>query len=135
MSKLLDRENFVAEKLAWQRTLLADANLTLFAKVLGSMLMHHLHPAKGGAWPSQHSLAELLSVDPRTIRRAANELANAGHLKITVSRGRGRANFYEAMVRCETIVANSEDGKADTSAPQPLQSPLPPPLAPPLPPS
>ena len=68
---LLDRENFVASKLSWQRQLLVDPNLTPFAKVFGSYLMHDLHPGKGGAWRSQSSLAELLAVDLRTIRRAA----------------------------------------------------------------
>lgn len=97
MSCTLNRENFLAAKLAWQRGLLTDPNLTAFAKVLGSYLMHDLHSGRGGAWRSQSSLAELLSVDVRTIRRGASELVRAGHLRIAVSRGRGHANFYEAI--------------------------------------
>ena len=48
------------------------------------------------AWPSQKTLAELLSVDVKTIRRAINELDKLGYLKVErpEKQGRGQFNRY-----------------------------------------
>lgn len=45
------------------------------------------------AWPSQQTLAELLSVDVKTIRRAINELEQLGYLIVERPKRQGRGQF------------------------------------------
>lgn len=99
MSRLLDHDRFHTEKLAWQHQVMSDARLGAFAKLLGAFVMHYLDDKKGGSWASQPFLAERLGVDVRTIRRATAELVSSGHLVVEVSRGRGKANFYRALLK------------------------------------
>jgi hypothetical protein len=99
MSRLLDHDRFHTEKLAWQHQVMSDARLGAFAKLLGAFVMHYLDHKKGGSWASQPFLAERLGVDVRTIRRATAELVGLGHLVVEVSRGRGKANFYRALLK------------------------------------
>jgi hypothetical protein len=47
MSRLLDPQNFVAEKLAWQLQVLTDTSLTPLAKTLAALLMHVLNSKTG----------------------------------------------------------------------------------------
>lgn len=99
MSRLLDHDRFHTEKLAWQHQVMSDPRLGAFAKLLGAFVMHYLDDKKGGSWASQPFLAERLGVDVRTIRRATAELVSLGHLVVEVSRGRGKANFYRALLK------------------------------------
>ena len=51
----------------------------------------------GEAWPSQHHLADDLGCSPRSIDRAAAELAAAGWLTVHRERGRGKTNTYAVI--------------------------------------
>lgn len=99
MSRLLNPRRFNAEKFAWQHQVLADPELSAFARVLGAFLTHYLDPEKGGSWASQQFLATQLGVDVRTIRRATGELVAQGHIALEVSRGRGNANVCRALLK------------------------------------
>jgi biotin operon repressor len=100
------RRSLVSRKLAWQQRVLRAPNLSDKAKLLGCQLVHDFDE-RGLAWRSQPSLAELLKMDIRTVRRAMNELRDGGYLHIKVSRGRGRANEYSP------IFSNIDDKRPD----------------------
>lgn len=110
MSRLLDVHNFVAEKLKWQEQVLHDHNISATAKVVGCQLMHDLNVGKRGAWRSQPEISALLGIHLRTVRRSIAELAQAGHLVTTPSKGRGHAILYEALIR--TSEPASKEGNA-----------------------
>lgn len=103
MSRLLDPQNFVAEKLAWQLQVLTDTSLTPLAKTLAALLMHVLNSKTGDGYRSQAWLAETLGVTARSIRRACDELEEAGHLRVTVYGVRGKANSYQARLKSEPV--------------------------------
>ncbi len=88
--------SLVSLKLAWQQRVLRAPNLSDKAKLLGCQLVHDFDE-RAVAWRSQPSMAELLQMDIRTVRRAMNELRDGGYLHIKVSRGRGRANEYSPI--------------------------------------
>lgn len=97
MSAFLELHDYMRSKLAWQEAAIRDQSLSPVARLIACQLMHDLHSERRGAWRSQESLAALIGVDVRTIRRGLAALAAKGYLKTTISRGRGHANFYEAI--------------------------------------
>lgn len=117
MGRLLNPSRFAAEKLAWQHQVLADGVLKSGPKALASLLMHYLDAGKGGAWPSHDFLAERLNVSSKTVKRAIKALVERGHLAVTVSVGRGNANFYRALLADVAGGQNTtEDGTASLSS-------------------
>jgi hypothetical protein len=108
MSRLLDPQNFVAEKLAWQLQVLTDTSLTPLAKTLAALLMHVLNSKTGDGYRSQAWLAETLGVTGRSIRRACDDLEEAGHLRVTVYGVRGKANSYRALLKSEPVAPMDE---------------------------
>jgi len=97
MSAILELHDFMRNKLAWQEATIRDQNLSPVTRLIACQLMHDLHSERRGAWRSQESIAALIGVDVRTVRRALSALVASGYLKATISRGRGHANFYEAL--------------------------------------
>jgi hypothetical protein len=122
MSRLLDHDRFHTEKLAWQHQVMSDARLGAFAKLLGAFVMHYLDDRKGGSWASQPFLAERLGVDVRTIRRATAELVSLGHLVVEVSRGRGKANFYRALLKESAQPSMSAEVYTDAHEIRPIRA-------------
>ncbi len=62
MSRLLDLENFVAEKLAWHQRIASDPTISLSAKAVAGFILHDLNASEGGAWRGQGSMAASLGV-------------------------------------------------------------------------
>jgi len=98
MSRFLDPENFVAEKLAWHQRIVTDPTLSVGAKAVAGLLLHDLNSAAGGAWRGQESMAASLGQSDRQLRRHLTDLQEAGYLQIDVRKGRSRTNIYRAMV-------------------------------------
>ncbi|MBK1968375.1 hypothetical protein ABE444_09135 [Brevundimonas pondensis] len=98
MSRRLDPENFVAEKLAWHQRIVSDPKISLQAKAVAGFILHDLNPREGGAWRGQESMATSLGVSPRQLRRLLNELQAADYLEVEVRRGRSRTNICRATV-------------------------------------
>lgn len=105
MSRRLDPENFVAEKLAWHQRIASDPKISLQAKAVAGFILHDLNPCEGGAWRGQESMAASLGVSPRQLRRLLEELQAAEYLDIEVRRGRGRTNICRATVPDEAADA------------------------------
>lgn len=97
MSAFLELHDYMRSKLAWQEAAIRDQSLSPVTRLIACQLMHDLHSERRGAWRSQDSIAALIGVDVRTVRRALASLVASGYLKATISRGRGHANFYEAV--------------------------------------
>lgn len=112
MSRLLDAANFVAEKLSWHQRIAHDPKLSLAAKAVAGLILHDLNTQQGGAWRGQDSMAKLLGLSDRHLRRLLNELKNAGYVEVEVGRGRGRTNFCRA-----TWPNDGEDGPTGNRAP------------------
>lgn len=105
MSRRLDPENFVAEKLAWHQRIASDPKISLQAKAVAGFILHDLNPCEGGAWRGQESMATSLGVSPRQLRRLLEELQTADYLEVEVRRGRGRTNICRATVPDEAAEA------------------------------
>lgn len=98
MKRRLDPDAFVAGKLAWHERLTKDPGLSLPAKAVAGLILHDLNASEGGAWRGQTSMAAVLGVSDRQLRRLLNELQQAGYLTIDVRRGRGRTNICVAAL-------------------------------------
>lgn len=105
MSRRLDPENFVAEKLAWHQRIASNPTISLPAKAVAGFILHDLNPCEGGAWRGQESMATSLGVSPRQLRRLIEELQTADYLEVEVRRGRGRTNICRATLPGEAIEA------------------------------
>ena len=108
MSRLLDPENFVAEKLAWHQRIMHDPAISRSAKSVASLLLHDLNPCEGGAWRGQESMAASLDLSDRQLRRLLDELATAAYLQIEVRKGRGRTNIYRATLPADHAEASQK---------------------------
>ncbi|MNQ17533.1 hypothetical protein D3C85_305490 [compost metagenome] len=86
MKRRLDPDAFVAGKLAWHERLTKDPGLSLQAKAVAGLILHDLNASEGGAWRGQTSMAAVLGVSDRQLRRLLNELQQAGYLTIDVRR-------------------------------------------------
>lgn len=106
MSRLLDPENFVAEKLAWHQRIASDPTVSLSAKAVAGFILHDLNASQGGAWRGQESMAASLGVSARQLRRLLEELEAASYLKVEVRKGRGRTNICRATLPGEAAVAS-----------------------------
>lgn len=105
MSRLLDPENFVAEKLAWHQRIASDPTVSLSAKAVAGFILHDLNASEGGAWRGQESMAANLGVSARQLRRLLDELEAASYLQVEVRKGRGRTNICRAILPDERVVA------------------------------
>ncbi|WP_420477656.1 helix-turn-helix domain-containing protein [Brevundimonas sp. FT23028] len=114
MSRLLDPENFVADKLAWHQRIVTDPTLSVGAKAVAGLLLHDLNSAAGGAWRGQGSMAANLGQSDRQLRRHLADLQEAGYLEIDVRKGRSRTNMYRAMV--PEVVAEVAEKRTPTTA-------------------
>ncbi|MGO4410637.1 MULTISPECIES: hypothetical protein [unclassified Brevundimonas] len=105
MSRRLDPENFVAEKLAWHQRIMHDPAVCRSAKSVASLLLHDLNPSEGGAWRGQGSMAASLDLSDRQLRRLLKQLETAAYLQIEVQKGRGRTNIYRATLPADQAEA------------------------------
>lgn len=96
MSRPLDLENFVADKLAWHQQVATDPKLSLSAKAVAGLILHDLNADRGGAWRGQDSMASKLGVSVRQLRRLLKELEEASYLQVEVRSGCGRTNICRA---------------------------------------
>lgn len=108
MSRLLDLENFVAEKLAWHQRIASDPTVSLSAKAVAGFILHDLNASEGGAWRGQESMAAGLGVSARQLRRLLDELEVASYLQVEVRKalpgdwrhrlGASRSSWRPAML-------------------------------------
>ena len=128
MSRLLDPENFVAEKLAWHQRIASDPAVSLSAKAVAGFILHDLNASEGGAWRGQASMAAGLGVSERQLRRLLDELEAASYLQVEVRKGRGRTNICRATLPDErTSVSEIRTPTAaqtvEKRTPAPVQTP------------
>lgn len=114
MSRLLDPENFVAEKLAWHQRIASDPTVSLSAKAVAGFILHDLNASEGGAWRGQASMAAGLGVSERQLRRLLDELEAASYLQVEVRKGRGRTNICRATLPEERAVVS--ENRTSTTA-------------------
>ena len=114
MSRLLDPENFVAEKLAWHQRIASDPTVSLSAKAVAGFILHDLNASEGGAWRGQTSMAAGLGVSERQLRRLLDELEAASYLQVEVRKGRGRTNICRAILPEERAAAS--ENRTSTAA-------------------
>lgn len=96
MSRRLNLDDFVAEKLAWHERVTNDPRISLSAKAVASSIMHDLNVAQGGAWRGQDGMSKRLGCSDRHLRRLLEELEKASYIEIKGRRGRGLTNLYSA---------------------------------------
>lgn len=108
MTRLLDPENFVAEKLSWHQRVASDPTVSLSAKAVAGFILHDLNASQGGAWRGQESMAVGLGVSARQLRRLLEELEAASYLQVEVRKGRGRTNICRATLPDERAFASEK---------------------------
>lgn len=116
MSRRLDPENFVAEKLAWHQRIASYPKISLQAKAVAGFILHDLNPCEGGAWRGQESMATSLGVSPRQLRRLLDELKIANYLEIEVRKGRGRTNICRATLPGEAAETPQQRSSVNAQA-------------------
>lgn len=114
MTRLLDLENFVAEKLTWHQRIASDPTVSLSAKAVAGFILHDLNASQGGAWRGQESMAAGLGVSARQLRRLLDELEAASYLQVEVRKGRGRTNICRATLPNERVAAS--ENRTSTAA-------------------
>jgi hypothetical protein len=96
---------FVKRKLAWLQQVLADRSLPPLALHVAQLLaLQFLNSKTGEAWPSKQTVARLLHMSPRNIRRLTKELETAGHLTIMIANRQHVSNRYRLVVRDDKSV-------------------------------
>jgi hypothetical protein len=111
MTRPLDLDNFVADKLAWHQQVATDPNLSLSAKAVAGLILHDLNADRGGAWRGQDSMASKLGVSVRHLRRLLKELEEASYLEVEVRSGCGRTNICRAT---RPVISQTLSDKQDT---------------------
>ncbi|QIG50389.1 helix-turn-helix domain-containing protein [Nordella sp. HKS 07] len=98
-------DDFTKNKLKWIECIAADAKLSASAVRLGVLLAtRFLNRKYGYAFPAQDTLAKILDINDRTIRRVASELVAAGYL-ISKQGGPGVSNRYRIIFPDRTITS------------------------------
>ena len=82
MSRRLNLDNFVAEKLAWNQRVLHDPRISPAAKSVASLIAHDLNVSRGGAWRGQMSMSTLIGLSDRHLRRLLKKLEEASYIEI-----------------------------------------------------
>ncbi len=111
MSRRLNLDDFVAEKLAWNQRVLHDSRISAAARMVASLIAHDLNVTRGGAWRGQKSMSALAGFSERHLRRLLKELEQASYIEIEGGRGRGLTNLY-----CATFPDDDEVTEKRTPA-------------------
>jgi hypothetical protein len=112
-------DDFTKRKFDWLDQVARDRDLSAEAFRLAYILASkHLNRRTGDAWPGQATLAETLGLaSPRSIKHLIDQLAERGHLRVTVGRGRGHSNRYAPVMQA----ASAEEEGASVPEAEPLQ--------------
>ena len=96
---------FLKLKFAWLDQVLSDPKISPEAFQLAYLLATRFLDRKSGqAWPSQRTLAALLHVSERQVRRLSRELERAGLVTVTVANQQHVSNRYRPIVRADNTV-------------------------------
>lgn len=128
--------HLVAIKFIWLKQVCSDHEISHLAARIAALLLDYINPATGAAWPSQATLATAAGVSRRGVQKALTALETAGHLRITVQKGRANTNRYRPLLKNANHaadfgpqLANVGDEKSEPKfarLPQSNLSPLPP---------
>jgi biotin operon repressor len=77
----------------WITNLAGARDLWPMTRLIGVYIASLYHPKKGYAYPSQQTIADHLGIHRRDVRRAVDQLEQAGWF--IVKRGQGRGNSSE----------------------------------------
>lgn len=79
----------------WLDQVVADRTVSPLAFRLAYIIAcRYLNQQSGDAWPTQETLARVVEVTPRAIRKALSLLIDGGHIEVARARGRGAVNRY-----------------------------------------
>ena len=87
------------DRFRWLDQVLADQAMTPFAFAVAYALSSHVNRDSGEAWPSQSRLAEIVGSTDRGVRKAVEQLAARGHLKVYAPTGRKTGNRYRPILK------------------------------------
>jgi hypothetical protein len=105
--------DFARQQFDWLKQVQDDPSISCSAFALAFAICRHVNADRRAAWPTQETLARLIHVNIRTVRRLAEELAAAGHLTIEVQRRRHDANVYRLSFLDRTSVTALTDARPD----------------------
>jgi hypothetical protein len=101
----------------WRNQVLADNVLSGFQFKVAYAVADRTFRSPGYAEEFQSHFARMVGGTVRGVQKALARLEERGHLKITVNRKLGRANFYLPIVRDEADDAKQPEGTNDGSYP------------------
>ena len=113
MTRDLDTENWLAEKLTWANTACRDPKLSHLQVRIVLLTMNDLHGVQKCAFRGQDGIAALIGSNPRSVREALAGLIKAGYLR-KMSRGRANTNaYYPTLPTAEISETQREPGSHD----------------------
>ena len=103
----------VGDRFEWLCSVIAAQPRPTLAEVaVATVLARHFNAARGAAWPAQRTMAELLRMDRRTIRRGLDGLEERGLIRcVTPGNPRRSAGWCLAMPDGDTL--NDRDSTED----------------------
>lgn len=115
MTVTADKRGYLRGLFLWLQQIATDRELPPETARLAIMLAGFVNTRSGDAWPTQETLANLLAVDVRTVRRTLKRLVARGHVKI-VNRGWHRPNVHRPIFKDRAAAPGLEGSRPDTSA-------------------
>jgi hypothetical protein len=117
----------VADRFAWVRAVIAaEPRPTLAEIAVAVVLAEHFNATRGAAWPAQRSMAGLLRMDRRTVRRALGCLERRGFIECTNTGGPHRSAGWCLALPPEVTLRASYGARtenAEGAVKRPLRAP------------
>lgn len=114
-------DDFTATKFRWLDQVVADRELSPLTFHVAYLIAGHLNRSDGQAWPSQSTLAGLLDVTDRAVRKCVDQLLERHHLGVERESRRG-SNRYTPILRDRNN--GSSPDRAETGTVVPLSEGL-----------
>ncbi len=89
-------ENGPVAKLEWLKQVASDGSLPPNATRVAIAIASHVNGKSGVAWPSAERIAEILSLNSRSVRRCIGALVGGGYLAVEVGGG-SASNRYSLL--------------------------------------
>jgi hypothetical protein len=105
-----DKPKFMRGLFLWLQQVAADRALPPMGLHVATALASFVNQRTGDAWPTQETLANMLSITTRAVQRNIAELVERGHLEVVISRGWHRPNSYRPIWKDRTSAPGLEPG-------------------------
>ena len=107
-------DTLTKDRMSWLDRIARDPNLSPGAFRIAYVISGLINRETGDAWPGLDHLANVLSLDEKSIRRLVDELVSGGYL-VKQRGGNGRPNRYRMQFSDRTEMPDQADGRPDNN--------------------